>query len=38
MGQKREHKRFWCKSQNDSDHLEDLAVDRMVILKSVLQK
>jgi len=38
MGQKRGHKRFWCKSQKGSDHLEDLAVDRMVILKSVLRK
>jgi hypothetical protein len=38
MGHKRGHKRFWYESQNDSDHLEDLPVDGMVILKSVLQK
>jgi len=30
--------RFWWYSKKDSDHLEDLAVDGMILLKLMLQK
>jgi hypothetical protein len=32
------HKRFWWGSLKEEDHLEDLGVDRIIILKSIFER
>jgi hypothetical protein len=38
MGEKRNARGFWCESQKERDHYEDLNVDGRIILKCTIER